>query len=77
MGIFEDFMNLADLGQRVAKGDVEGVARELRREDAPSGGPSPAAPNPAKCNKAPAGYVCEGVHDERGRCMRLTVLEVP
>lgn len=76
MGVFNDFMNLVDLGERVAKGEGEKVKQELldhiRADRAEPRGEPPEAP-PA-CDKAPPGYKCLGVHDARGRCTNLEVL---
>jgi len=77
--IFNDLMNLTHMVERVVKGEVEDVKREIvedfQRDRAQAADPSPAPAEP--CDRAPPGYKCLGEHDDRGHCMTLELLESP
>lgn len=71
MGMFDDFMNMLDMGQRIAGGEGDAVKEEMLRDMRAKKDAPPAEPK--ACDKAPAGFRCTGRHDAKGRCMDLTV----
>lgn len=76
MGMFADIMNTIELAERVARGEGQQVKEEIlgqvRADREKPREEAAAAAEP--CTKAPPGYKCLGIHDERGRCMSLEVL---